>query len=448
MAVEHSPNLRVLMFPHLAYGHFTPIIEVAKSLTDRGFSIELCSTPITLSLIKKKIPHKYSCSIHLVELHLPDLPELPPQYHTTNGLPVHLGPVLFNALAMSEPQFYQILKDQKPHVLIFDVLLPWAVKVASSLNIPAIKFCAESGASSCYYGHRFIKPGAEFPFPALYLKDYEKEIERYIVNKVEEEEEGERIMLLNSSRAIDGKYMDYLSEIGHTNILPTGVAIQFQDVEDMEETELTKWLGKKNEHSTVYVSFGSECILKKKEIEELAYGLELSDVHFVWVVRYQGGEQVVNLEEALPRGFRERIGERGRIVEGWAPQARILKHPSIGAFVTHCGWNSTLESIMFGVPIIALPMNFCSDQSVNARMVVEKGIAVEMARDGNGKLHRVNIAETLKNVICGGKIGEDLRGKVKSLGENIRLLRDEEADKVAEVIKQVYEKNQSKNALT
>ncbi|KAK6790363.1 hypothetical protein RDI58_014163 [Solanum bulbocastanum] len=447
MAVEHeTTNLRVLMFPYLAYGHFTPFLELAKKLSDRGFFIDFCSTPINLSYIKKKMPHKYSCSIQLVEFHLQDLPELPPHYHTTNGLPLHLQSTLYKALTMEKPQFYQILKDQKPDVLVFDIMQPWAVRVASSLNILAIRYCTASAATCCYFGHLQLKPGVEFPFTALYLKDYETEIERHI--ELEVEEEGERIMLLNSSRAIDAKYIDYLSEIGQTNILPTGVVIQdLEDAGDTEETELIKWIGKKKEHSTVYVSFGSEYVLTKEEIEEVAYGLEVSNVHFIWVVRFPRGEQVVNLEEALPRGFLDRIGERGRIVEGWAPQARILKHASIGAFVTHCGWNSTLESIEFGVPIIALPMNFCSDQPMNARLVVENGIAMEIARDGNGKLHRGYIAETITEVIFGEKIGEDLRRKVNSLRENIRLLREEHVDGVAEVIKQLREKkNQSKNA--
>ncbi|KAH0670375.1 hypothetical protein KY290_025799 [Solanum tuberosum] len=422
MAVEHeTTNLRVLMFPYLAYGHFTPFLELAKKLSDRGFFIDFCSTPINLNFIKKKIPHKYSCSIQLVEFHLQDLTELPPHYHTTNGFPLHLQSTLYKALMMEKPQFYQILKDQKPDVLVLDIMQPWAVRVASSLNIPAIRYCNAGAATCCYFGHLQLKPGVEFPFTALYLKDYEKEIERHI--ELEVVEEGERIMLLNSSRAIDAKYIDYLSEIGQSNILPTGVVIQdLEDAGDIEETELIKWIGKKEEHSTVYVSFASECVLTKEEMEEVAYGLELSNVHFIWVVR-------------------------GRIVEGWAPQARILKHASIGAFVTHCGWNSTLESIEFGVPIIALPMNFCSDQPMNARSVVENGIAVEIARDGNGKLHRGYIAETIKEVISDEKIGEDLRRKVNSLGENIRLLREEQMDEVAEVIKQLCEKkNQSKNA--
>ncbi|CAN4105842.1 unnamed protein product [Withania somnifera] len=425
MVVEHTPTMRLLMFPYLAYGHIAPFLEVAKKLSDKDFSIDLCSTPINLSFIKEKIPQKYSSSIQLVEFHLPNLLDLPPHYHTTNGLPLHLQATLYQALMMDKTQLYQIPKDTKPDVLVHDIMQPWATGVAMSLFWP---FPSQTRV--------------ELPFLALYLKDYEQKIAHPY--EVEVEEEGERIMLVNNSREIDGKkYMDYLSETG-------GVVIQDlfneKDAGDMEEVENIKWLTEKKEHLTVYVSFGSEIFLTKKEMEEVAYGLELSNVNFLWVVRFPSGEEV-KLEEALLEGFLETIGERGRIVEGWAPQTRILKHPSTGAFLTHCGWNSTLESIEFGVPIIALPMNFYSDQPMNARLIVEIGVAVEMARDGNGKLHRAYIAETIRDVIFGEKNGENLRRKVTSLGENIKLLRDAEMDAVAEVIKQLCEKNRPKNAL-
>uniref|UniRef100_M1C594 UDP-glucose:glucosyltransferase n=1 Tax=Solanum tuberosum TaxID=4113 RepID=M1C594_SOLTU len=325
MAIEHeTTKLRVLMFPYLAYGHITPFFEVAKKLSDRGFSIDLCSTPINLSYIKKKIPHKYSCSIQLLEFHLPDMSELPPHYHTTNGLPLHLQSTLYKALMMSEPQLHQILNDTKPDVLVVDVMQPWAARVAVSLNIPIIKFCITSVAMCCYFGHFHFKPGVEFPFPALYLKDYEQQIEHPY--DVEVDEEDERVMLVNTSRAIEGKYIDYLSEVGRSNILPTGVVIQdlVNEEDDVGDMEIIQWLGKRKEHSTLFVSFGSENFLTKEEMKEVASGLELSNVHFIWVVRFPRGEHVVKLEEVLPQGFLERIGERGRIVEGWAPQTRIL----------------------------------------------------------------------------------------------------------------------------
>ncbi|KAJ8543420.1 hypothetical protein K7X08_005943 [Anisodus acutangulus] len=455
---EHR-NLKILMLPYLAYGHITPFLELAKKLSDRGFSIDLCSTPINLSFIKDKVPEKYSSSIQLVELHLPNLPELPPHYHTTNGLPQHLKQTLFKALKMAKPQFYQILSAQKYDLLIYDIMLLWSARVASTLNIPSIKFYTVNAAVFCFFFHFYYKPGEEFPFPALYLREYEQEkMTHEVVDDAEEEvdrdniTESDKFVLVDSSREIDAKYMDYISETGQAKVVPIGTKfhqdhVVNRDADNMEIELIIKWLGKKKEHSTVFVSFGSEYFLTKEEMEEIAYGLELSNVDFIWVVRFQkGGGQVNKLEDALPQGFVERIGEKGKIVEGWAPQERILKHPNIGAFVTHCGWNSTLESIEFGVPIIAMPMLY--DQPLNARLVVEIGVAVEVPRDGNGKLHRVNIAENIKHVI-GEEIGQNLRKKVTSLGDNVRLRRGEEMDGVVEVIKQLCDKtDQSKNGLT
>ncbi|KAM3301318.1 beta-D-glucosyl crocetin beta-1,6-glucosyltransferase-like [Capsicum chacoense] len=448
---EHR-NLRIVMLPYLAYGHITPFLALAKKLSDRGFSIDICSTPINLSFIKEKIPEKYCSSIQLVELHLPNLPELPPHYHTTNGLPKHLKPTLFKALKMARPQFHEILSAKKPDLLIYDIMLLWSAVVATTLNIPSIKFYTVNAAIFSYFFHFYYKPGEQFPFPALYLTEYEQgKMTHEVVNDAEEEvdrdniTENDKFVLVDSSRAIDGKHMDYITGTGEAKVVPIGTRFQPYDVNrsgnDMEETELMKWLGKKKEHSTIYVSFGSEYFLSKEEMEEIAYGLELSNVNFIWVVRFQKGEQV-KLEDALPRGFIERIGERGMLVEGWAPQQRILKHPSIAAFVTHCGWNSSLESIEFGVPIIAIPMLY--DQPLNARLLGEIGVAVEVPRDGNGNLDRANIAENIKHVI-GDEIGKFLRKKMSSLGENVRSRREEEMDGVVEVIALLCDKNQSKN---
>ncbi|KAK7852317.1 beta-d-glucosyl crocetin beta-1 [Quercus suber] len=123
-------------------------------------------------------------------------------------------------------------------------------------------------------------------------------------------------------------------------------------------------------------------------MEEIAHGLELSKVDFIWIVRFPVGEKI-KLGKALPEGFLERVGERGIVVEDWAPQAKILRHSSIGGFVSHCGWSSVIESIKFGVPIIAIPMQF--EQPLNARVVEEVGVAMEVKRDRDGKLERVEL---------------------------------------------------------
>ncbi|CDP04736.1 unnamed protein product [Coffea canephora] len=88
------------MLRMLGHGHISPFLQLAKKLTERGIHIYLCSTPINLNSISKKITGKYSESIQLVEFHLQELPELPSRYHTTNGLPSHLLPIFFNFLTV------------------------------------------------------------------------------------------------------------------------------------------------------------------------------------------------------------------------------------------------------------------------------------------------------------------------------------------------------------
>ncbi|KAL6977150.1 beta-D-glucosyl crocetin beta-1,6-glucosyltransferase [Sarracenia purpurea var. burkii] len=193
-----------------------------------------------------------------------------------------------------------------------------------------------------------------------------------------------------------------------------------------------QFLQKKDESSVVFVSFGSEYFLSNEEREEIAYGLELSKVSFIWVVRFPVGKEI-KAEEALPDGFIDRVGEGGMVVEGWAPQARILGHSSTGGFVSHCGWGSVLESIKFCVPIIAMPMQI--DQPLNARVVEEVGAGLEAKRDKiTGRLDREEIARIVRMIMVEEK-GMEVRRRVKELSE--KMEREEETDGVVEELVQL-----------
>ncbi|XP_060210502.1 beta-D-glucosyl crocetin beta-1,6-glucosyltransferase-like [Lycium barbarum] len=443
MGTEGS-TLKVLMFPWLAHGHISPYLTVSKKLADRGWYVYLCSTPVNLNFIKKRILQNYSLSIQLVELHLPELPELPPSYHTTNGLPPHLNATLKRAAKMSKPEFSRILENLKPDLLIHDVVQPWAKGVANSHNIPAIPLITFGAAVISYFIHQMKKPGIDFRYPAIYLRKIEQQRLQEMMKNVAKDkdpdddedpfaEDPTRIILLMSSSATEAKYIDYLTELTQSKYVSVGPPVQEPMNEDDGDMDLIDWLGKKDEHSTVYVSFGSEYFLTKEDMEEIAYGLELSNINFIWVVRFPKGEEV-KLEEALPQGFLERIENRGRVVSGWAPQPRILSHPSTGGFVSHCGWNSVMESIDFGVPIIPMPMHL--DQPFNARLMVELGVAVEIDRDAEGKVHREEVAQVIKSVIC-KETGKNLREKVKDISENLKSMRQEEMDVVVEELIQL-----------
>lgn len=247
------------------------------------------------------------------------------------------------------------------------------------------------------------------------------------------------IILIKSFREIEGKYIDYLSTLAGKKVVPVGPLVEdpISTSEDENSKYIIRWLDNKDKSSTVFVSFGSEFFLTKEEIEELAHGLELSEANFIWVVRFPEGEKV-KVDLALPEGFRDRIKDRGMIVEGWAPQVEILRHSSIGGFVSHCGWNSAIESMKFGVPIIAMPMQL--DQPLNARLIEEAvGVGVEVRRDESGGLQREEIAKVVRRVVM-EKDGEGVRTNARKFSESMGLKKEEEIDGVVDELLRLFRK--------
>lgn len=134
------------------------------------------------------------------------------------------------------------------------------------------------------------------------------------------------------------------------------------------------WLNTRAPRSVLYISFGSFATHGAPQLLELALGLEASNCSFLWLARPPNAGRMsaasgspVSITEFLPPGFEERIEGRGKCYSGWAPQTRILKHPAVGGFLSHCGWNSTLEAVCSGVPLLAWPIT--AEQHLNRRFV-------------------------------------------------------------------------------
>ncbi|XP_010658726.1 UDP-glucosyltransferase 29 isoform X2 [Vitis vinifera] len=413
MNSRRQSRIKVLVLPWLAHGHISPFLELSKQLMKQKFYIYFCSSPVNLSRIKGKLTGNYSHSIQLVELHLPSLPELPPHYHTTNGLPPHLMPTLKMALDMASPSFTNILKTLSPDLLIYDFIQPWAPAAAASLGIPSVQFLSNGAAATAFMIHFVKKPDKEKARQCL--------------------EQSSNVILIRSFKEIEERFIDFLSNLNAKTVVPVGPLLQDQLDEEDAETEMVEWLSKKDPASSVFVSFGSEYFLSKEELEEVAYGLELSKVNFIWVVRFPMGDKT-RVEEALPEGFLSRVGDKGMVVEGWAPQKKILRHSSIGGFVSHCGWGSVMESMNFGVPIVAMPMHL--DQPFNAKLVEAHGVGIEVKRDENGKLQREEIAKVIKEVVV-KKCGEIVRQKAREFSENMSKKGDEEIVGVVEKLVQL-----------
>nr|GME07921.1 anthocyanidin 3-O-glucosyltransferase 2-like [Ipomoea batatas] len=172
-------------------------------------------------------------------------------------------------------------------------------------------------------------------------------------------------------------------------IYPVGPVLNLKGLPKYRESEkqILKWLDDQPASSVVYLCFGSAGagVFQKPQVKEIAYALECSGQRFLWVLRKppSPGSLVPtgysNPEEVLPEGFLERTKSIGKVI-GWAPQSLVLAHPAVGGFVSHCGWNSVLESIWFGVPMATWPMTV--DQQGNAfQLVKEIGTAVDIKMD-------------------------------------------------------------------
>lgn len=239
------------------------------------------------------------------------------------------------------------------------------------------------------------------------------------------------IILIRSFEEIEAKYMYYLSVLTERKTIPVGT-LDDQDLryeEDQETESIFEWLNKRDQRSVVSLAFGSEYFLAKLEIEEIAHGLELSKINFIWVLKFPQGLKT-RVDQALPVGFLSRVAARGMVVEGWAPQRKIPRHGSIGGFMSHCGWSSVVESMKFGAPIVAVPMHL--DQPVNAKLVESVGVGFEVKRDENGRLEREERAKVIEDVVI-KKTGEDVRRKARELSEKIIKKGDEEMRGVVDV---------------
>lgn len=177
-----------------------------------------------------------------------------------------------------------------------------------------------------------------------------------------------------------------------------------------EEDGCLEWLDKQKKASVVYIGFGSVITPLPHELAALAEALEEGKFPFIWSFRG-------NPEGQLPKGFLERTKTQGKVVQ-WAPQVRILKHSSIGVFVTHGGWNSVMEGILGGVPMICRP--YFAEQKLNIRILEEEwGIGVALQNECFTKDEAVRVLESIlsseKGKIMGDKIASLKESAIKAV---------------------------------
>lgn len=203
-----------------------------------------------------------------------------------------------------------------------------------------------------------------------------------------------------------------------------------------EENSCLTWLESRKRCSVMYVCLGSITVLSNQQFLEFAWGLASSNQHFLWVVR----QDIVHGESAiLPKEFIEETKDRGLFV-GWVPQIKVLSHPSVGGFLTHSGWNSTLESISAGVPMICWP--FYAEQHTNAKFVCEQwSIGLHLKQT----VKREEVAALVRNLLEGEE-GVKMRRRIGKLKESAKRAVEEGGSSNSNLDKLLHQIIPQKNA--
>uniref|UniRef100_A0A0D6QV12 Glycosyltransferase n=1 Tax=Araucaria cunninghamii TaxID=56994 RepID=A0A0D6QV12_ARACU len=435
---------QVVLFPYMAQGHFIPFLKLANVLAAQGLDVAFVTTTASISRIflLQSQSQFHDLDIRFVSLSLPPIEGLPPGCESSDVLSPTEAELLFHGSHKLSTPFEQWMEQLisetsvKPLCIISDVFLPWTAESASKFEIPRVVFHTTGafGASCLQY---FFTDTAEEIIgeqEIIAIRDCsmsinlrQSDLPPVLRNKGRHSaflgmvqaygvaKESCAATLVNTFDAIEEGYVRYLEE---TTGKPVWAVARPTLLHDRQEPahDCIQWLDHQKPQSVLYISFGSQVFLSEGQIKGLAKGIETSGQPFLWTIKDFEGSGV-NSCEFLPKGFTEATQERGLVIHGWVPQKLILSHSSTACFLSHCGWNSTLESICAGVPMIVWPM--IHDQPFNARLVVDHlGIGLQVCEEPD-KIPRDEIVERTVNAVMEEEIGKEMRERARKLKESI-----------------------------
>ncbi|XP_065848751.1 UDP-glycosyltransferase 73C25-like [Euphorbia lathyris] len=454
-------QLHFVLFPLMAQGHMIPLIDIARLLAQHNSFVTILTTPLNAARFKPILDRatKSGLKIRLFQLQFPSgKPGLPQGCENVDMLPsLDKSHIFLTAACELEQQAFQLFQElnPRPSCIISDMLLPWTINIAKKWAIPRISFIGFSCfCMLCIHNvmvsnvletitsetECFTVPGLpdtdsiqltklQLPLPPPNNQDMEE-----FNNSMKEAEEKSYGLIINTFEELESAYIkEYKKAKGNKRVWCIGpVSLCNKDMLDKaergnrtsyNEQECIKWLDSWEKQTVIYVCLGSISNLMTPQMVELGLGLEESNRPFIWVLR--GGEKSKEIEKWISEsGFEERIKERGMVIKGWAPQVLILSHPAIGGFLTHCGWNSTLEGISAGLPMVTWPL--FADQFCNEKVVVQV-IKIGVSVVGAQKLgeeeqlevlvKKEDIVKGINMLMEGGEEKEGRRRRAKQLGE-------------------------------
>ncbi|XP_028790001.1 UDP-glycosyltransferase 73C4-like [Neltuma alba] len=461
-------ELHFVLIPLMAPGHLLPMVDMARLLARRHVKVTIVTTPLNAARVRANIDRdiQLGSPIQLQLIRFPNAGSgIPEGHESVDTLPsMDLQENFFKALCLLQNPLEELFEklNPTPDCIISDRHILPAADIARKFQVPRIIFdganCFFLLCNHCLHDskvHENVSDSEPFIIPGLPDR---VEFKKYqlpgafnpnatnqglnVAREMVRESEGEALgVVVNTFQELEAEYVEKYKKVSgkkvwcigpvslsNENKLDKAQRCKRNDSNDEEEDlYYMKWLDSWPARSVIYVCLGSLNRVTPEQLMELGLGLEATKRPFIWVIR--GAYKREETEKLLLEdGLEERVKGRGVLIRGWAPQVLILSHTAIGAFITHCGWNSTLEGISSGVPLITFPL--FAEQFYNEKVivqVVQTGVTV-----GRERVVHLGEEEKFDAIQVNGE-------KVKEAVEKV-MGEDEEGKKIRERARQYAEK--------
>lgn len=422
-----NPHVLAIFFP--LQGHVNPMIQLCNRLASKGIRVTFVTTDSHGKNLERQPQQEADSNLISIET-VPD--------STSDEAGIDIYEAFFrNFRAAMTSGLSEIItkysnSGEPLTAIVYDSCLPWILDFAHEKGLKgAVLFTQPAAVCSVFYhvhkGNLEISPdeASEVSLPALpvmgvkdlpsFLYDVRGfgAILRCLVEQFSTFEKADW-RLFNTFDKLEDEVLSWMGKECKIRTIGPTVPSMYADKRipgnydyglcffKPKTESFIKWLDSKEDRSVIYVSFGSLADLSDKQMEEVAWGLIESKCNFLWVVR--------DTEQSkLPQHLVSDLMERGLIVN-WCTQLQVLSHRAVEAFFSHGGWNSTLEALVLGVPMVVMPQ--WGDQTMNAKLIADvwqTGVRVKV--DGNGILMRNEVAAWINEVMRREK-GEEIRSNV------------------------------------
>ncbi|KAK9048224.1 hypothetical protein SSX86_032813 [Deinandra increscens subsp. villosa] len=444
IAMSSSPAA-VVMVPLPLQGHLNQLLHLSRLISNHNIPVHFVSTTTHCRQAKLRVqgwnPLAVSI-IHFHELQTPNFVSPPPNPNSITKFPSHLQPLCEATTQLRHPMASLLRKlstTTRRLVIIYDSLMGSVIQDFVTIpNSESYTFHSVSAFTISLF--TIPKQFQNITDPEVLTNDhlsfedcFTPEFKKFTTMQHD-------FAMLNSGRIYNScgimeKLTLNLLEKEENNRNKNLWALGPFNPLDIKRTtkrdkgyNCLKWLDTQEPNTVIFVSFGTTTSFTKEQISEIAIGLEKSEQKFIWALRDadKGDAFIDNMELELPKGYEDRIKGRGLVVREWAPQLEILAHEATGGFMSHCGWNSCMESISMGVPIIAWPMH--SDQPTNAVLVtniLKVGLRV---RDWKWR-DEIVVAEDVEKAVrtmMSTKEGAEIRRRAVEMGDSVKNSMGEE----------------------